>query len=231
MTYPYPVITIDGPSGTGKGTICQMLAKALNWNLLDSGVLYRVLAHAARQHKVDIYNEEALTILAEHLDVQFETMELELQPRVILEGTEVTDILRTEEYGRYASIVAAFPKVRTALLKRQRDFCQAPGLVTDGRDMGSVVFPKAVLKFFLDASKEERANRRFRQLKGKGINVNLGDVLREIEERDSRDRNRIIAPLKPADDAILLDTTHLSVEEVFALIMREVGNMGFVKQN
>jgi len=222
MTNSVPVITIDGPSGTGKGTIAQLLAKRLSWNLLDSGALYRVLALAATQHGVDVDNEAAVVVLAAHLDVHFDAHQCGEQPRVILEGEDVTDTIRTETVGNGASKIAACPKVREALLERQRAFCQLPGLVTDGRDMGTVVFPSAGLKIYLQASAEVRAQRRHQQLKEKGINVNLDAVYRDIAERDVRDTQRACAPLKPAPDAVTVDTTHLSIEQVLDCIMQEV---------
>ncbi len=221
MPQQEPVITIDGASGTGKGTVSQLLAKRLGWKLLDSGALYRVLALAAQKHSVALDNEEALNVLAEHLDVQFIAQESNL-PRVILEGEDVTDIIRAEKIGNAASIVAALPAVRAALLSRQRAFRDTPGLVADGRDMGTVVFPDAELKIFLQASPEERAMRRYNQLKERGINVTLGDLIEELRERDKRDQERIVAPLKPAEDAICIDTNHLSIEQVVEKIVFEI---------
>lgn len=216
-----PVITIDGASGTGKGTISQMIAKRLGWELLDSGALYRVLALAAQRHSVALENEKSLEVLAEHLDVQFIAQENDL-PRVILEGEDATDIIRTEKIGNSASIVAALPAVRAALLSRQRAFRNTPGLVADGRDMGTVVFPDAELKIFLTASPEERALRRLNQLKDRGISVTLGDLIVELRERDKRDSERTVAPLKPADDAIIVDTDRLSIEQVVDRILTEI---------
>lgn len=222
MTNTWPVITIDGPSGSGKGTISQLLAQRLGWNLLDSGALYRVLALAAKQHAVDLTNADGLTVLAGHLDVQFRATDMGAAPRVILEGEDVTDVIRTEECGDMASQVAAIPSVRQALLERQRAFCEQPGLVTDGRDMGTVIFPQAVLKIFLDASAEERAQRRYNQLKEKGINGSLARVLEELRERDRRDTQRAVAPLKPAKDAIKIDTTGLSIQQVLDQVIQAV---------
>ncbi|MBF7729493.1 (d)CMP kinase [Pseudomonas sp. N040] len=216
------VITIDGPSGSGKGTVAGLLARRLGWKLLDSGALYRLLAFAARNHGIDLVNEAALQTLAAHLDVQFIA-----QPggqRIILEGEEVTDLIRTEQVGAGASQVAALPCVRAALLQRQRDFLEAPGLIADGRDMGTVVFPQAPLKIFLTAGAEERARRRFLQLKGKGEDVNLASLLDEIRARDARDTQRAVAPLKPADDALVLDSTELSIEQVLERILSEVAS-------
>ncbi|WP_277052967.1 (d)CMP kinase [Zestomonas thermotolerans] len=219
-----PVITIDGPSGSGKGTVAGLLAKRLGWKLLDSGALYRLLAFAARNHGVDLTNEEALRVLAAHLDVQFVAAEGGQPQRIILEGEEVTDVIRTEQVGAGASQVAALPAVREALLQRQRAFCEPPGLIADGRDMGTVVFPDAPLKIFLTASAEERARRRYLQLKAKGQDVNLASLLEEIRERDERDMQRAVAPLKPAPDAVQLDSTELSIEQVLERILSEVAD-------
>lgn len=216
-----PVLTVDGPGGSGKGTICQLLAQKLGWNLLDSGAMYRVLALAALNHGVDFQNEQALEVLAGHIDVQFIPTECHTPIQIILEGEEATKSIRTEEIGVLASKLAAYPGVRAALLGRQRAFREKPGLVADGRDMGTVVFPDALLKVFLTASVEERAERRFKQLKEQGVDANLGGLLREISERDERDRNRSIAPLTPAEDAILVDSTGLTIHEVFDLIIKE----------
>ncbi|KJF91221.1 (d)CMP kinase [Photobacterium leiognathi] len=220
MSTHAPVITVDGPSGAGKGTLCMLLAEKLGWNLLDSGAIYRVLALAAIHHGVDIESEDALVPLAAHLDVQF-VAEGELV-KVILEGEDVSDTLRTEEVGNTASKVAALPRVREALLRRQRAFSEAPGLVADGRDMGTVVFPGAEVKIFLDASAEERATRRMNQLQKKGLDVNFGSLLSEIQERDYRDRNRAVAPLRPADDALVLDSTELSIEQVLEKVLAHI---------
>lgn len=213
-----PVITVDGPSGSGKGTLCSLLAKQLGWNLLDSGALYRLLAFAAGNHGIDLTNEESLKQLAAHLDVQF------IDKRIILEGEEVTDAIRNEQIGAGASMVASLPAVREALLQRQRAFQEMPGLVADGRDMGTVVFTDAPLKIFLTASAEERARRRYLQLKAKGDDVNLASLLDEIRARDERDTQRAVAPLKPAADAILLDSTELSIEQVLERILSEVAD-------
>lgn len=212
MTAVAPVITIDGPSGAGKGTLCKAMAEALQWHLLDSGAIYRVLALAALHHQVDLVCEEALAPLAAHLDVRFVANSLELE--VILEGEDVSGEIRTQEVANAASQVAAFPRVREALLRRQRAFRESPGLIADGRDMGTVVFPDAPVKIFLDASAQERARRRMLQLQEKGFNVNFERLLAEIVERDERDRNRPIAPLVPAVDALILDSTSMSIEQV-----------------
>ncbi|NVZ61741.1 (d)CMP kinase [Pseudomonas gingeri] len=222
MNIQAPVIAIDGPSGSGKGTIAGLLAKRLGWCLLDSGALYRLLAFAARNHGVDLTNEESLKLLAAHLDVQF-IGATDGQPQcIILEGDDVTQDIRNESIGAGASQVAALPAVRDALLQRQRAFQEPPGLVADGRDMGTVVFPDAPLKIFLTASSEERARRRYLQLKAKGDDVSLSSLLDEIRARDERDTQRAVAPLKPAADAIQLDSTELSIEQVLERIMSEI---------
>ncbi len=213
------VIAIDGPSGSGKGTVAGLLARKLGWKLLDSGALYRLLAFAARNHGIALDNEAALERLATYLDVQF--LPEANGERIVLEGTDVTLAIRTEQAGADASQVAALPVVRAALLQRQRAFLESPGLVADGRDMGTVVFPQAPLKIFLTASAEERARRRYHQLKGNGEDVSLPSLLDEIQARDLRDTQRAVAPLIPADDAILLDSTELSIELVLQRILSE----------
>ena len=217
-----PVITIAGPSGSGKGTVAGILAKRLGWNLLDSGALYRLLAFAAGNHGVALDNEALLEKLAAHLDVQFIGATDGKPARIILEGDDVTHAIRSETVAAGASKVAALPAVRDALLQRQRAFLEFPGLVADGRDMGTVVFPDAPLKVFLTASAEERARRRYLQLKAKGDDVSLSGLLDEIRARDERDTQRAIAPLKPAADAIQLDSTELSIEQVLERIMSEI---------
>ncbi|MFQ2000050.1 (d)CMP kinase [Aeromonas veronii] len=212
-----PVMTIDGPSGAGKGTLCQLLAEKLGWHLLDSGAIYRVLSLAALHHDVELDSEASLVPLAANLDVQFQ-VEGDLV-KVILEGEDVSRTIRTEEVGNAASKIAAFPRVREALLRRQRAFRQAPGLIADGRDMGTVVFPEAEVKIFLDASAEERAQRRYKQLQDKGFDVNFERLLTEIRERDDRDRNRATAPLKPAEDALVVDSTAMTIDEVLAAVL------------
>ncbi len=212
-----PVITVDGPSGVGKGTISQMLARELDWHFLDSGALYRLTALAARRSGIDFSDEAALAECARGLDVRFQAGEGE--PAIFLGGEEVTSAIRTEQAGNDASKVASVPKVREALLQRQRDFRQLPGLVADGRDMGTTVFPDAPAKLFLEASAEVRAERRYKQLKDKGLDVTLHDLTAEIRERDQRDRNRESSPLKAADDAVVIDTSTLSIEEVFQQAM------------
>lgn len=216
-----PVITIDGAGGTGKGTVSQIIASRLKWHYLDSGALYRVLALATQNHGIALDNEKAIEVLAEHLDVQFITNEAK-SLRIILEGEDVTDVIRTEKMGNAASTIGALPAVRAALLSRQRDFRELPGLVADGRDMGTVVFPDAELKIFLSASPEERALRRYKQLKERGISVTLGDLIEELRQRDKRDQERSVAPLKPADDAICISTDGLMVDQVVDKIIREI---------
>lgn len=217
MTVQAPVITVDGPGGAGKGTLCQLLAEQLNWCLLDSGAIYRVLALAAQHHDVAVDNETDLIPLAAYLDVQFP---IEAgQVKVVLEGEDASRVIRNEQVADAASQIAAFPRVREALLRRQRAFRTLPGLIADGRDMGTVVFPDAQVKIFLDASAEERANRRFLQLQEKGIDVTFERLLSEIEARDERDRNRVVAPLKAAEDALVIDSTDLSIKEVLEKVL------------
>ena len=215
------VITIDGPSGSGKGTVAGLLASHLQWHLLDSGAIYRVLALAAVQHDVALDDEAQLEQLATALDVQFIVNEDHKQ-LIFLEGNDVTDKIRTETIGAQASQVAALPAVRAGLLRRQQSFRQVPGLIADGRDMGTVVFPDAPLKIFLTASAEERARRRYFQLKEKGEAVTLASLLEEIRARDERDMNRTIAPLKPAEGAVVLDSTTMTIEQVLDRILSEV---------
>lgn len=221
-----PVITIDGPSGSGKGTICKLLAAKLGWNLLDSGALYRLTALSAKHHGVEMDNQDELQVLAAHLDVQFIVQEGEEELQVVLEGESVTQELRLEETGAMASIVAAIPSVRAALLDRQREFSDSPGLIADGRDMGTVVFPEAQLKVFLDASVDERANRRYKQLINKGLDASLEEILIDLKKRDERDTLRSIAPLKPAEQAIVLDSTDLSIDQVLQIILEAARHKG-----
>ena len=207
------VITIDGPSGSGKGTLSRLLAEKLGWHFLDSGAIYRVLALAAIHHQIDPEDEAAVQPLAAHLDVQF-SIDDDGEVRIILEGENVSSTIRTEEVGAVASKVAALPRVREALLRRQRAFKEAPGLVADGRDMGTVVFPQAQVKIFLTASAEVRAERRFLQLKNKGFDVKIGDLLNDIQARDERDTNRATAPLVAAADALVLDSSDKDITQV-----------------
>ncbi|MGC3872831.1 (d)CMP kinase [Halomonas sp. GXIMD04776] len=207
-----PVLAIDGPGGAGKGTVSRLIAERLGWHLLDSGALYRLTAQAAAKHGVPLDDESGLARLAETLDVAF--LAENGNARVLLEGEDVSRAIRTEEVGERASQVAVLQRVRNALLARQRDFQKPPGLVADGRDMGTVVFPQATLKVFLTASAQERARRRYLQLQESGANASLSSLLKEIQARDARDMQRAVAPLKPADDAIELDTTELSIPDV-----------------
>ena len=210
-----PVITVDGPSGSGKGTVCRLLADKLGWDVLDSGAIYRVLSLAALHHQIALDNEEGLVPLAANLDVQFLVDSQTNAGKVILEGEDVTTIIRNEEVGAAASKVAALPRVREALLRRQRAFRTENGLIADGRDMGTVVFQDAPLKIYLTASAEERARRRFVELNTRGLDVTLSGLLQDIQARDERDMNRTVAPLVPAEDAIEIDTSDLNAQQVF----------------
>ncbi len=212
MSQPVPVIAVDGPGGTGKGTLCGNLAGLLDWHLLDSGALYRIVAYVALQSGVDGSNEAALAALARDLEVNFSPARPGRDIGVIYAGEDISAAIRTEDCGRLASVVAALPGVRAGLLERQRSFRRLPGLVADGRDMGTVVFPDAELKIFLTASPAERAKRRYKQLKQKGISVNLRQLSADITERDARDMERDISPLRPADDAVIIDTTGVGIQ-------------------
>ncbi len=212
-TSEIPVLTIDGPSGSGKGTIGQQIAAAHGWHFLDSGAMYRVVALAALDAGIDFSDTDGLVGVARESDIRF-LPRVGSTAEVILNGQVVSERLRTEEAGAGASRVAAVPAVREALLQRQREFRQAPGLVADGRDMGTTVFPDATLKIFLTASAEERAQRRYKQLKEKGFSVNLPRLLGEIHERDERDSTRSASPLRPAEDAIEVDTTGVGIDQV-----------------
>ena len=209
-----PIVTIDGPSGAGKGTLSSLIADYLQWHFLDSGAIYRVLAVACIHHDIPLDDAASVAPLAASLDVTFTHTAQGLT--ILLEGEDVTDTIRTEEVGAAASQVAAMPTVREALLRRQRGFAQAPGLVADGRDMGTVVFPEANVKIFLTASAEARAERRMQQLQAKGHDVTIARLLHDIQARDERDANRSTAPLVPAADAHILDSTALNIDEVFA---------------
>ena len=209
---PVPVLTIDGPSGAGKGTVSRLVAGRLGWHYLDSGALYRAVGVAASWADLDLSDPAALVRCTFDTDIRFQDDGGNL--RVIVNGTDATDELRLETTGTLASAIAAIPEVRAALKERQRAFRREPGLVADGRDMGTVIFPDATTKVFLTASAEERARRRHNQLKEKGVSVTFDGLLREILSRDARDAQRAVAPLKPADDAVLLDTTGLPIDEV-----------------
>lgn len=220
------IITIDGPSGAGKGTVCALLAQELGYHLLDSGALYRITGLAAQRKNIALDNEDQVAQVAANLDVAFKPSAQGVA--VVLEGDDVSTTIRTEEVGSLASQVAALPKVRDALLQRQRDFAIAPGLVADGRDMGTVVFTEAPVKVFLTASAEERGQRRYKQLLEKGIRGSLPALIEDIRARDERDSNRAVAPLKPAQDAVVIDSTSLSIDEVCQKVMNLVRNAGLI---
>ncbi len=211
---PVPVLTIDGPSGSGKGTIARIIAERLGWHLLDSGALYRAVGYAASMAGLDLSDAEAMTRCAETTKITFRDPKDGRETRVYVNSHDATDELRTETVGAVASAIAAIPDVRTALVDKQLSFRRQPGLVADGRDMGTVIFPDAAFKVFLTASAEERAKRRYKQLKDKGLAVTLASLLREIEARDARDAARPVAPLKPAADAVLIDSTGMPVDAV-----------------
>lgn len=217
-----PVLTIDGPSGAGKGTIARLMAERLGWHLLDSGALYRLTALAGIDRSLSLDDAQAMAACARALDVDFKIINHAVV--IELDGTDVTSRVRSEEAGMGASKVAALPSVRDALFERQRAFQQAPGLVADGRDMGTAIFPEATVKIFLTASAEARAERRAKQLLELGENVSLPRLLEDIKARDERDSARSASPLKPADDAITLDSTALSIEEVLAIVAKAVAD-------
>jgi CMP/dCMP kinase len=214
------VITIDGPSGAGKGTLSQLVARKLGYHLLDSGALYRLVALSAYKLNADLQNEQAVADVASQLDVKFDITGD--NTRIFLADSDVTDAIRHESVSMNASLIAAYPKVRAALLQRQKNFAQAPGLVADGRDMGTTVFPDAQVKIFLTASAEARAERRFKQLQQKGVAVDMKELIEDIRARDERDTQRASSPLKPADDAVILDSTALTIEQVLNAILAYV---------
>lgn len=213
-----PIITVDGPSGSGKGTVSRVLADTLGWHLLDSGALYRLTALAAARRGIADDAVDRLAGVAADLDVEFGT-DPAGNERILLEGDDVSLDIRKETCGERASIIAALGPVRDALVDRQRAFEQPPGLVADGRDMGTRIFPQAPVKVFLTASAEERAERRHKQLMEKGITVTIAALLRDIEQRDERDQSRAAAPLRPADDAVVIDSTSMSVDAVVATVL------------
>lgn len=220
---PVPVVTIDGPSGSGKGTVSRLVAERLGWHYLDSGALYRAVGLAASWQGLDLSDPESVARCAAETRIRFRA-DAAHEPRVLVNGLDATEQVRTETAAAAASAIAALPPVREALKQKQRDFRKRPGLVADGRDMGTVIFPDAAYKFFLTASAEERARRRYLQLKAKGDDVNLASLLEEIRARDERDTQRAVAPLKPAADAIQLDSTALSIEQVLERILSEVAS-------
>ena len=220
------VITIDGPSGAGKGTISRIVAKKLGFHYLDSGALYRLLGLCSQRHHISVTNVKSLAALAEHMDVEFKTTKSG-EFTILLEGEDVTREVRTEETGALASQVAQYPEVREALLKRQRLFARAPGLVADGRDMGTVIFPDAPVKIYLTASAEERASRRYKELIAKGENVSLPALVEQVRSRDERDMTRESSPLRPAAGAINIDTSSLSIQEVTDTVLNLLTVKGF----
>jgi cytidylate kinase len=217
-----PVVTVDGPSGSGKGTLCQLLACDLGWHLLDSGALYRIVGLAAQKKAISFDDVAALASLAVNLDVEFRPGSSGEPSSVWFEGNDISAEVRSETTGELASKVAVHQPVRDALKQLQQSFAKAPGLIADGRDMGTVIFPEAALKIYLTASAEERARRRYQQLLNKGESVNLAALLEDIRNRDERDMNREVAPLKPADDAIIIDSTAQPIEEVFSQVLDRV---------
>lgn len=221
-----PVITIDGPSGLGKGTIALRVAQALNWYLLDSGIIYRAIAWAISYYGITMEDYTALAHLLERTRIRIENRIPGKKAKISCDGYDITQAIRFEACGGLASQVSSLSMVREAVLQYQRNFCQWPGLVADGRDMGTVVFPDADLKFYFNADAKERAYRRYQQLQDQGINVSLPDIQEDLEERDRRDITRSISPTKPAADAVVIDTTHLGVEIVFATVMSYIWERG-----
>ncbi len=213
-----PVVTIDGPAGAGKGTISRLVAQALGWGYLDSGALYRAVGIAASWEGIGLDEPEQLAACASRTNIQFVTQDHD-EPKIFVNGKEATDEIRSELAGSMASALAAQPLVRQALIALQRSFQSPPGLVADGRDMGTVIFPEAAYKFFLTASPMERAQRRYKQLIGKGVSVKLDSLLHEIVARDARDANRAVAPLKPADDAVIIDSTSMPIAQVIEYVL------------
>jgi len=223
MSQLIPVVTIDGPSGSGKGSISKRVSEKLGWHYLDSGSLYRALGIAAIEQGVDIANEDALAELIDEIELEFKKAE-QGNWAIFLNGQQVQDQLQTEAVGDVASKIAVFPKVRSGLLAKQQTFQKAPGLVADGRDMGSIVFPNAPYKIYLTASADERGKRRYKQLIRKGISANLTDVIQDIEQRDERDKNRLLSPLVVPDGAVYIDSSSSSIDEVVAQVLNILKN-------
>ena len=215
-SFGVPVVTIDGPSGAGKGTLAAAIAEARGWHLLDSGALYRIIAVVALRQGVSLSDAALLAALCSEQQIVFGA------GSVTVNGDDLTDAIRTEDVGSAASVVAALPPVREAILTLQKAFRRAPGLVADGRDMGTVVFPDAPVKIFLDASAEARAERRYNQLKNKGLSVKFPTLLEQIQERDARDRERAVAPLRPAEDALIIDSSQMSIDAVVATVIEHI---------
>ena len=215
-SFGVPVVTIDGPGGAGKGTLAAAIAEARGWHLLDSGALYRIIAVVALRQGVSLSDAALLTALCSELQIVFGA------GSVTVNGDDLTDAIRTEDVGSAASVVAALPPVREAILTLQKAFRRAPGLVADGRDMGTVVFPDASVKIFLDASAEARAERRYNQLKNKGLSVKFPTLLEQIQERDARDKERAVAPLRPAEDALIIDSSEMSIDAVVATVIEHI---------